>query len=137
MSEAMRVRRTRLRYLALAIATIVVGLIVHRDGSALSPATRDVLGDALWAMMIVWWMGVVAPRLPLSARGFAAFCVCVFVELSQRYHTPWLDSVRQTLPGQLVLGSGYDPRDFLAYAAGVVVAVVLAQASGLRGGSNR
>src|SRR5215510_13766487 len=110
----MRVSRRRIQYLVLAIVTIAVGLMVHLAGSALSPAVRDVLGDALWAMMIVWWMGVAAPRLPLWTRGVAALVVCVTVELSQRYHAPLLDALRGTLAGHLVLGSGYNPRDFLA-----------------------
>jgi hypothetical protein len=77
-------------------------------------------------MMIVWWMGVAAPRLRLRTRGLAALAVCVGVELSQLYHTRFLDALRHTLPGHLVLGSGYDPHDFLAYAAGLVFAVALA-----------
>ena len=126
MIEERRVSGRRLRYFGLAIGTIAVGLMVHLGGSFLPLAFRDALGDALWAMMIVWWIGVAAPRLPLRTRGLAALGICVGVELSQRYHTPLLDALRHTLPGHLVLGSGYDPRDFLAYAAGVIVAVVLA-----------
>ena len=122
----MSVSRVRLRYLFLAIATIVVGLVVHFDGRVLSFRVRDILGDALWAMMIVWWLGVALPRVRLSVRGLAAFAICVGVELSQRYHSPWLDAARLTIPGQLVLGSGYDPRDFLSYAAGTAAALVLA-----------
>ena len=117
----------RLRYFILAIATIGVGLVVHFDGRVLSFRVRDILGDALWAMMMVWWMGVALPRVRLSVRGLAAFAICVAVELSQRYHTPSLDAARLTIAGQLILGSGYDPRDFLAYAAGVIVAVAVAQ----------
>lgn len=124
---AMPASRTRARYLVLAFCTIAIGLAVHFDGVFLRPDVRDVLGDALWATMIVWWMGVAAPRLPLRTRGLIAFAICVAVELSQAFHTPALDALRQTVPGQLILGSGYDPRDFLAYAAGVVTAVVLAR----------
>ena len=116
----------RVRYLTLAIATIGIGMLVHFHGGFLPPAVRDVLGDALWAVMIVWWIGVAAPRISLRARGLTSFAICVAVELSQAYHTPSLDALRHTVPGQLILGSGFDPRDFLAYAAGVVVAVVLA-----------
>jgi hypothetical protein len=117
----------RMRYLALAIGTIAVGVIVHLDGSRLPRVPRDILGDALWAMMIVWWMGVAAPLVRLRTRGLAAFAVCVAVELSQRYHSPFVDALRRTVPGHLVLGSGYEPRDFLAYAVGVTAAVVVAQ----------
>jgi hypothetical protein len=121
------VSHRRLRYFVLAILTILVGLMVHFDSRVLSFRVRDILGDALWAMMIVWWLGVALPRVRLSVRGLVAFGICVAVELSQRYHTPFLDAARRTIPGQLILGSGYDPRDFLSYAAGVIVAVALAQ----------
>ena len=37
--------------------------------------------------------------------------------MSQLYHTPTLDAIRATQAGQLVLGSGFDPRDLAAYVA--------------------
>jgi hypothetical protein len=123
--KTMWTSRSRVRYLAFAVGTIAVGLMVHLGGTGLPPVFRDVLGDALWAMMIVWWLSAAAPRLRLRTRGVMALAVCVAVEVSQRYHTPLLDALRRTLPGHLVLGSGYDPRDLLAYAAGVIAAVVL------------
>ena len=115
----------RLRYLALAIGTIAVGLMVHRDRTRLTPWLRDVLGDALWAMMIVWWMGVAVPRTAVRVRALAALAVCFAVELSQLFHTPILDEIRRTVPGHLLLGSGYEPRDFVAYAAGVFAAALV------------
>lgn len=121
----MKALQMRVRYLIFALATIAVGLMVHIRGSFLAAGLRDILGDALWAMMIVWWTGVAAPRLPLRTRALVAFAICVAVELSQRFHTPFLDTLRSTQLGQLVLGSGYDSRDLMSYAAGVVVAVVI------------
>jgi hypothetical protein len=47
------------------------------------------------------------------------------VEVSQLYHRPWLDDLRATSFGHLVLGSGFDPRDFLCYLLGVAVAAGL------------
>lgn len=113
--------RVRLVYVGLALGTIALGLWVHR-GAALGPMARDVTGDALWATMIAWWLGAVAPRARLSTRSAVAFCICLAVELSQLIHTPSLDAVRATTFGHLVLGSGFDPRDIAAYAAGVAVA---------------
>lgn len=114
--------RSRFNHLLLACATIVVGLAVHLGGRSLPPAINDVLGDALWAAMMLWWMGVLAPRAPLWVRAVAALAVCVAVELSQAVRTPALDAIRSTLVGHLVLGSGFDPRDFIAYAGGVLAA---------------
>ena len=95
-------------FLALACATIAIGLVVHLRGAALGPVVRDVLGDALWAMMIAWWAGVLAPRSRLAVRYAAAYAVCVSVEVSQLYHTPALDAVRATTLGHLILGSGFE-----------------------------
>lgn len=113
----------------LAVCTIAVGLSVHRGVLPLSATARDVLGDALWAMMIVWLTGVLAPRASLRARALAALSICFVVELSQLARTPALDALRRTLPGHLVLGSGFDARDFVAYTAGVVLAIMVLSAS--------
>jgi hypothetical protein len=112
-------------YVALAMGTIVVGLAAHLHGAALPLAARDVLGDALWAMMIAWWLGAIAPETRLSRRAITALALCFAVELSQLYHAPAIDALRETTLGHLVLGSGFDPRDLVSYSAGVLAAVLL------------
>ncbi len=111
--------RTRTSYIAAALLTITAGLLVHLRGEALGSAARDMIGDALWATMIAWWVGALVPRARLLSRSAAAYAICAVVEVSQLYHTPWLDALRATTVGHLVLGSGFDPRDLAAYAVGV------------------
>jgi hypothetical protein len=65
-------------------------------------------------------------------RCAAAYAVCAIVELSQLYHASALDQWRDTGLGHLVLGSGFDPRDFAAYAGGIAGAVLLELAIGAR-----
>ena len=120
-------RSLRVRHVALAAATIVVGLAVHLR-APLGPVVRDVLGDALWASMMFWWISAAAPRVGRPHRGAIALAVCWLVEFGQLVSTPSLDAVRRTLPGHLVLGSGFDPRDLAAYAAGVVAALLVDRA---------
>lgn len=122
----MTVPASRPRAVALALGTIAVGLAVHVGDTGLGVDARDVLGDALWAAMIVWWITAIAPRARLAQRAATAYALCALVELSQRIHTPTLDAIRATRLGHLVLGSGFDPRDFAAYAVGVLAAAVLA-----------
>jgi Protein of unknown function (DUF2809) len=110
--------RARTRYFALAVGTIVLGLAVHGRGGALSPVVRDVLGDALWAAMAAWWIAAVAPAIRLAWRAAVALAFCFGVEFSQLVHLPALDALRRTTAGHLALGSGFDRRDFVAYAAG-------------------
>ena len=129
--------RLRASYVAAALATIAVGLLVHLRGGALGPAARDVIGDALWAAMIAWWVGALAPGARLVRRCSVAYAVCVVVEVSQLYHTPWLDALRATGLGHLVLGSGFDPRDLAAYGLGVAGAALLEAAVVARGRRSR
>ena len=125
----------RTRHLVAALVTIALGLLVHRRGTMLGPAVRDVAGDALWAAMIVWWVSALAPATRRRWRGAAAYAVCAVVEAAQLLHTPRLDAVRATTLGHLVLGSAFDVRDLFAYAAGVAAALLLDRAFVARGRS--
>ena len=116
--------RDRVRYIALALATIVIGLAVHLHGGALPPAARDVLGDALWAMTVTWVISAIVPKVALPWRAIAAATVCLVVEFSQLVDQPALNALRRTSVGHLVLGNSFDPRDLAAYFSGVIAAVV-------------
>jgi hypothetical protein len=116
---------TRLPYLVLAIGTIMVGLIVHERASGIDARTRDIVGDALWAMMMTWWVSAVRPQARLWRRGVVALAISVAVELSQLYRAPWIDAARSTRLGSLVLGTGFDPRDLASYTFGVLAAMLL------------
>ena len=121
-NDPIGISRLRLTYLACALATIVVGLAVARAGPT---SLRDKVGDALWAVMIFWWVGVIAPRSAAWLRGVAAVVICFTVEVSQLYHAPAIDALRQTTLGHLVLGNGFDAFDLMAYGVGVLAAMLL------------
>lgn len=113
--------RLRLRYLALAAATIVAGLLLQAVRRGLPMAAADILGDVLWGMMIYWLVGAALPETGRLRRTVIALATCWAVEFSQLHHAGWLDSWRATTLGRLVLGSGFDPRDLAAYGLGVLV----------------
>lgn len=112
-------RPTRPGYVALALATIGVGLAVHLGATGWPPRVRDVAGDALWAAMIAWWVGAAVPRTSPGRRALVALAICWAVELSQLVHAPTIDALRATTLGHLALGSDFDARDLAAYALGV------------------
>ena len=117
--------RTRLGFVGLAVATVAIGLLLHFHGTALDRTVRDVLGDALWAMMIAWWLGALAPQARAVVRASIALVLCWVVEFSQRLRIPLIDDWRQTPVGHLIFGSGFDARDLAAYAIGVLAALAL------------
>lgn len=115
--------RCRTHYLALGAAAFVLGLLVHFQGSWIPGAARDIIGDAMWAMMIACWISAIAPQQRPAVRYVSALVVCFAVETSQLWHAPVLEYARSTRLGPLLLGSGFDPRDFLAYALGILAFV--------------
>ena len=119
-------------FVALALVTIAAGLAVHFRGHAFGDAAQDIIGDALWAMMMVWCVGVLIPQSAMLLRGAIALAISFGVEFSQLIHTPALDSLRTSTVGHLVLGSGFDGRDLASYACGVVVAMLIERAMGWR-----
>ena len=120
------VTRIRLLHAAAALATIALGLALRGLRRALPPTLGDVLGDALWAAMMFWWMGALAPRASWRTRALAALAVAWLVEIAQLWRAPWLVALRGSRLGHLVLGADFDARDLLAYAAGVACAAALA-----------
>jgi hypothetical protein len=78
-------------------------------------------------MMMTWWVSAVIPTRPLWIRGTAALTICTIVEWSQRVAHPLLDALRATTVGRLVLGSGFDAMDFVAYTTGVAAAMLFEQ----------
>ena len=112
--------RRRLAAAALGVITVVAGLAVH----ALLPdsVVTDVAGDALYALLIVLGVIVVAPRMRSLAVGAIALVWCAGVEIFQLSGLPvrWAEHVP---PVALVFGTGFDARDLLVYAASIAVAV--------------
>jgi len=76
-------------------------------------------GDALWALMFFFifvWLWPAAATLRIA---LLTFVFSVAIECSQLYHAPWLDTIRATWPGRLLLGDTFAWRDILAYLVGV------------------
>lgn len=54
-----------------------------------------------------------------------AIGLCFLIEISQIYHAPFIDSIRQTRVGGLVLGFGFLWSDLVAYSVGGLVGLAL------------
>lgn len=113
-----------LRYFAFAIATMLVGLGWHLAPVPIR-SLHDIVGDALWAMMMAWLIAAAMPTVRLVIASVVALLVCYAVELSQLLDTPALEAARTTTIGRLVLGTGFDARDLVAYALGVTIVALI------------
>lgn len=118
-------RRSRWRYAAAVAVAIALGLGSRAVARSLPWWLAKNAGDALYATMVFLGLGLVAPRIRTVTAAALALAFCVAIECSQAYHAPWLDAVRDTLPGRLVLGQGFHAFDLACYAIGVALGVVI------------
>jgi hypothetical protein len=119
------IARSRWVYAAAVVVTIGAGLASRAWSRHLPWWLAKNLGDALYATMVFWGFGFLAPRARTSRMALAAVAFCFAIELSQAYHAPWIDGVRATTPGRLVLGQGFHAFDLICYVLGVALAVAL------------
>ena len=118
-------KRNRLIYAVATIVVIALGLLSRRCPNFLPDVLGKYPGDALWAMMVFCGIGLLFPRLPAVFTGLAAFAFSCAVEFSKWYHAPWIESIRDTLPGRLILGRGFSWSDIAAYAVGILIGCVV------------
>lgn len=110
-------------YLACAVLVLALGLASRRCGTHLPPFVATYAGDTLWALLVFLVGSAVMPGLRLSYRAGMAVAFAFFIELSQLYHAPWIDGLRDTTLGGLVLGFGFLWSDLLCYLVGIGIGV--------------
>lgn len=91
---------------------------------ALPHLLNDYLGDALWALMIFVGFGFLFPKIETKKLAFISLIFCYGIEISQLYHAPWIDNIRATTIGGLVLGYGFLWSDVVAYTIGVGIGML-------------
>lgn len=113
-------KRNRLVYLLSTLGVILLGLGSRKFSYYLPQLINTYLGDALWAMMIYLMWATVFKSKTILTISVASLLFCFSIELSQLYHALWIDSIRSTTLGGLVLGFGFLWSDILAYTIGII-----------------
>src|SRR5699024_5220977 len=82
-------------------------------------------GDFLWAFMIFFILAIIFRSK--STLGIIIFSLvyCYLIEISQIYHSTWIDNIRQTTVGHLILGRGFLWSDLISYTIGILAASVI------------
>ncbi len=116
----MQAIRRRLPFLCALLILCAAGLFV-RSRHAVSPSFFTAyFPDAAWTMAVYCGFGLLFCRdarlhFPL------ALGVSFLVELSQLWHTPFLEALRSTTLGGLVLGYGFLWSDLVCYTVGALL----------------
>ena len=102
-----------------------LGLSSRKYAGYLPEWINTYLGDALWAVMIYLFTAVLLHDRKLLQIALASLLFCYLIEISQLYHAPWIDAIRNTRLGGLVLGFGFLWTDIIAYTMGIGVMLAI------------
>ena len=112
--------RNRILYLILIITTMILGISSRKFGSYLPVLFRDYAGDTLWALMVFWGIGFLFLKISTGKAAIAALLFSYAIEFSQLYQAEWINVLRHTTLGGLVLGFGFLWSDLVCYTVGVL-----------------
>ena len=112
--------KARIRYLALVFAIIIAGLLSREFG--IIPLW---VGDVLWAAMIFFMVRFFYIRYSIKRIAIVSLIICYAIEFGQLYKAEWIDKLRHTLFGRLVLGDTFLCGDLLSYTIGIGTSILV------------
>jgi len=115
-----RNRSLRLTYALLIIIVIALGILSRKI-----PQIPPITGDVLYAVMMFLIIRFFSIRLNDKIAALLSLSICYGIELSQLYQAPWINQIRNTTLGGLVLGHGFLWSDMVAYTAGSAICLLV------------
>ncbi|MCY8199750.1 DUF2809 domain-containing protein [Bacillus subtilis] len=118
-------KRNRWIYAVFTLLIIGLGLGSRAFSNVLPDTLNTYLGDSLWAAMIFTGCGFLFRKLKTMITGIISLSFCFVIEFSQLYHAEWIDQIRDTSLGGLVLGYGFLWSDIEAYTIGIAACAAI------------
>jgi hypothetical protein len=113
-------RRSRLTYFFLIITAILVGLLSrHIEGIPMF------IGDILWGLMVYFIVRLLFINKSVKWVTIASLLFCYAIEFSQLYQAPWINNIRHTVIGGLILGETFFWGDMVFYTIGVSAGILI------------
>lgn len=112
--------RIRLIYALLTLIVIALGLLSRKTN--LVPL---IVGDALYAVMMFLIICFLFIRFSFRNIALISLSICYLIEFGQLYTAPWMEQIRNTTPGALVLGRGFLWSDMAAYTVGTAICLLI------------
>jgi hypothetical protein len=117
--------RRRINYLFLIIIVVTLGL-ASRHFSKLFPRWVELyVGDTLWALNVFFVLGFIFKKNSSYLIAIVAYIFSVLIEISQLYHTPWIDGLRANQFVAVILGFGFLWSDLVCYLIGIGLGIFI------------
>ncbi|HXL58118.1 MAG TPA: DUF2809 domain-containing protein [Chitinophagaceae bacterium] len=118
--------KRRIVYFLLFAFCIWLALATRKHSEWFYPFIAKYGGDTIWAGEFLFFLHMIFPKAKLLTLAVCNYLLGVIVEVSQLWHTPWLDTIRHTKVGKLMLGLGFMWSDLVCYAVGTLMALGIA-----------
>ncbi|MCL4153737.1 UNVERIFIED_CONTAM: hypothetical protein GTU68_013334 [Idotea baltica] len=114
-------KRKRVLYFLLIILTIILGLGSRKFGEYLPEFIATYAGDTLYTFMIYLGIGWLISHKSSQWVFLFAIGFSYLIEFGQFYHAPWIDAIRDTTIGGLILGFSFLWSDLICYTVGALM----------------
>lgn len=111
--------RYRIYYALTVFVIIILGISSREFASQMPLFIADHSGDMLWAGMVYFGFRYLFINKGVRWAFVASLLFSFFIEFSQLYQEDWINEVRNTTLGALVLGKGFLMVDLLRYLLGI------------------
>jgi hypothetical protein len=115
----------RIIYLPVILITIILGLSSRKFTHELPFFVVDHFGDSLWAALVYFGFRTLFVQRGLFFSILIALVFSYAIEFSQLYQADWINCLRDTTFGALVLGKGFLLIDLVRYLVGILFAAIL------------
>ncbi|MCT4509778.1 MAG: DUF2809 domain-containing protein [Tepidibacter sp.] len=117
-------KRNRCVYFIFIIIVIIMGLL-SRKLDNMQEFIKNYLPDTLWGLMVFFMMGFIFNKSSSLKIVIYSLMFSYCIEISQLYHGEFIDSIRRTTMGGLVLGFGFLWSDLVCYSVGILIGYLL------------
>jgi uncharacterized protein DUF2809 len=111
-------------YLLLVIFLIWLAFATRNHPQWFSAFIIKYGGDTIWAGMFLIFLRIFFTKIKLWKLALICYALGVADEVSQLYHAPWIDSIRNTAIGGALLGHEFVWSDIACYAIGTFLAFI-------------
>lgn len=119
--------RKRFIYALLVLVVIAAGILSRK--TTMAPLF---VGDILYALMMFLLIRFLLIKSSYQKIAIISLAICYLIELAQLYHAPWINQIRGTTLGALILGRGFLWSDMAAYTAGIGICVFISLSPALQ-----
>jgi hypothetical protein len=115
----------KLIFLSLVAFCTWLAIATRTHSQWFYPIVTKYGGDTIWAAMFLFLLRVFFTKILLWKLALFGYALGVADEILQLYQAPWVQAIRQTKLGGLLLGFGFLWSDIVCYAIGICIACVV------------